>query len=148
MGRACVGQRGELHCAGFLGAAASCVAGSPWLDAAVVVSSAGLNPPVGAPQPLCVWSADGPVAGRVAAPALTMPALGLHLSIISGESDDPLVEAARIEAPSLADIGVVNEAAYGDVGSFQPLIAHGLADPRIETHGLRRVTTLFAWLPR
>ncbi len=132
LGRSGVGPEAEIRRPGLLGARIDAAAGNPWFDAAVV--PLGAAPPAEDPSvPGCVWTVGGAVPGRVEAADIAMPCLGLVL-------DDPAVDLGGgrlgVEAPSLAELGEVNERAYDAPGTFGPLMAP-LRDERVRTYGLR-----------
>ena len=106
------------------------LAASPWFDAVVV--PAGRTPPTDDPSlPFCIWSLTGPVDGRAPDPALAMPCMGLPL-------DGPLpfdVPDVDVAAPPLAELGAMNDRAYGSGPAFAPVAAR-LSDERVATHGL------------
>jgi hypothetical protein len=64
---------------------------------------------------------------------IATPCMGVAL-------DDPALQldggAPDVQEPSLAVLGEVNERAYGDAGTFGPLV-RALRDDRVRTHGLR-----------
>ncbi len=113
-----------------LGARLPDLTANPWFDAVVV--PVGATPPSDDPSlPYCIWSLTGPVDGRVPDPAVAMPCMGLTL-------DGPLpfdVPDVDVTTPSLAELGAMNDRAYGSDPVFAPLAAR-LTDGRVATHGL------------
>lgn len=132
LGRGGCGAEAEVRRPDALGARVPAAASNPWIDAAVV--PLGRRPPEDDPLlPRCLWAAEGPAPGREEDPWIAMPCLGLALEdpglVLDGGATD-------VGAPSLAEIGDINERAYGQFGVFGPLV-RSLDDPRIRTHGLR-----------
>jgi GNAT superfamily N-acetyltransferase len=117
-------------------------ADNPWFSAAVV--PLGMTPPLDDQAlPHCLWTVEERVDGRVEDLDITTPCLGLDLSKfndLNSDLDDDLNDEQRsaslIETPSLAIVGELNERAYGDSGTFGPLI-EAVIDTRIRTYGLR-----------
>jgi GNAT superfamily N-acetyltransferase len=103
-----------------------------WIDAVVV--PAGARPPErddpGLPHSL--WTlADVAIAGRVEQPSIAMPCLGLVL--------DPAVDlrgGLPVQRPTPAEVGEVNDRAYGQAAALQPLLG-ALHDDRVQAHGVR-----------
>jgi GNAT superfamily N-acetyltransferase len=116
--------------ADLIGSRIDQAADNPWFSAAVV--PIGMRPPEDEPQlPHCLWTIEDAVAGRVEAPEIATPCMGVSL-------DDPNlapVRELRVGTPSLAIIGELNERAYDDAGTFGPLI-EAANDTRIRTHGI------------
>ncbi len=106
-------------------------ADNPWFSAAVV--PLGQPAPADDPQlPHCLWTIENAAAGRVEVPEIATPCMGVAL-------DDPdlrPLSQIRVESPSLAIIGELNERAYDDAGTFGPLI-EAASDARIRTSGVR-----------
>ncbi len=132
LGRWGVGAEAVVRRPDALGARIHTAADNPWFDAAVVPLDA--TPPADDPQlPHCLWTVADMVPGRVEETGIATPCMGVTL-------DDPALEldggALGVETPSLAVLGDVNERAYGDAGTFGPLV-RALRDDRIRTHGLR-----------
>jgi ribosomal protein S18 acetylase RimI-like enzyme len=132
LGRWGVGSEAEVRRPDALGARIVAAADNPWFDGAVVPLEA--TPPDDDPLlPHCLWTVADSVPGRLEAPEIATPCLGVAL-------DDPSLDlgggASDVEMPSLAVIGDVNECAYGETGVFSPLV-QALRDDRIRTHGLR-----------
>lgn len=127
-----MGGEGVVRRPDALGARLGMAADNPWFDAAVV--PLGAAPPVDDPTlPGCLWTVDASVPGRVEKLDLATPCLGVALG-------DPALRLAApntaVAAPSLGVIGDLNEQAYGDTGTFGPLI-RALDDERVRTHGWR-----------
>ena len=109
-----------------------------WVDAAVVPF--GAAPPAAddpGALPHALWSAV-PVPGCAVHAEIAMPCLGLELAsadLADGERDP--------EAPSFAEVGAVNDRAYGDAYGQPAVLGPRLApfdaaaDPRLATHGIR-----------
>jgi GNAT superfamily N-acetyltransferase len=114
-----------------VGARIASVGANPWFNAAVVPYDA--TPPMDEPSlPYCVWTVADRVDGRIEDPTIAMPCMGLPLS-------GPLpftVEQVTVGSPSLAEVGAMNDRAYGADGVFAPM-ATRLKDDRITTHGIR-----------
>lgn len=119
-----------VRTADALGARLPAVA-NPWFDAVIVPP--GAAPPADrADLPLCVWSADAAVPGRVAAPDLVMPCMVIDLGDrLPVDPAPPLVEA-----PPATVLGAINDTAYGEPSGLAAL-APQIADPRIALHGVR-----------
>lgn len=131
LGRWSVGPEVVVRRPDALGARIDAAHGNPWFSAAVVPLDA--TPPPDDPRlPSCVWTVADAAPGRVQDPRITTPCMGVEL-------DDPALRldrgAADVGAPSLAVVGEVNERAYGESGTFGPLV-RALRDPRVRTHGL------------
>lgn len=132
LGRWGVGIEAEVRRPDALGARIRAAADNPWFDAAVV--PLGAVPPADDPRlPHCLWSVADAVPGRIEKAGIATPCLGLAL-------DDPALGSAGgapyVATPSLAVLGAINERAYGDAGTFGPLV-RALRDDRVRTHGLR-----------
>ena len=115
-----------------LGARIDAAATIPWFNAAVV--PAGESPPEeDDPRlPYCLWTVASAVPGRVEDTGVEMPCMGIELENLVAE-----VASMEVEVPSLAEIGDMNERAYGDTsGEFGPLV-EALQDDRVRTHGYR-----------
>jgi len=120
----------EIRSADAIGASLPAVA-NPWFDAVIVPP--GAEPPADRPDlPLCVWSAAGPVPGRVTAPHLVMPAMALDFGADLPVDPAPLA----VETPPAATLGAIGDRAYGDAPTLALLAPH-LADPRLAFHGVR-----------
>jgi GNAT superfamily N-acetyltransferase len=89
---------------------------SHWIDAAVV--PVGAAPPADAASlPHCLWIASGGRAeARTELPGITMPVMWLDLADVADES-------GAVEDVPLADIGAVNDRAYGGT-KLGPLIGN------------------------
>jgi GNAT superfamily N-acetyltransferase len=109
-------------------------ADNPWFSAVVV--PLGMAPP--ADDPLlahCLWTvSDQTVDGRVEDPDIATPCLGIDLSVRDLASRQRQL-ALEVGTPSPATLGELNERAYGDSGTFVPLIEAAI-DNRIRTYGL------------
>ncbi len=132
LGRWGVGPEAVVRRPDALGARIDAAADNPWFDAAVVPIDA--EPPADDPQlPHCLWSVAQNVPGRVEEPGIATPCMGVDLC-------DPALKldggASDVETPSLTVLGDLNERAYGDSGTFGPLV-RALCDDRARTHGLR-----------
>lgn len=107
---------------------------SPWLDAVVVAP--GVAPPPDDPGlPNCVWTFADAVEGRVEAPEIAMPCMGLDLDVDLDRdvvAGDGMVD---VISPTLAEVGAANDRAYGIDKLFEGIVAM-LRDDRIVTHGL------------
>ena len=123
----------ELRRPDALGARIAAAAGNPWIDAAVVPP--GAAPPADDPSlPTALWTLAGAVPGRVEAPEIALPCMGVAL-------DDPVLKLGDVaghetEAAPFAVVGDLNERAYGSAGWFVPVL-QALRTERIRTHGLR-----------
>jgi GNAT superfamily N-acetyltransferase len=130
MGLGSAGATSVVRRPNLLGARIDAANGNPWFDAAVV--PLGTVPPADDPGlPLCLWTVENAVPGRIEEPEIATPCMGVAL-------DDPALKFGgplEIEVPSLAVLGDLNERAYGDSGTFGPLV-QALHDDRIRTHGL------------
>jgi len=116
-----------------VGALVDAASANHWLDAAVVPADAA--PPARDDDglPHCLWTVADAVAGRVEEPGIAMPCLGVELDAVAGQDPEPPV---RVEVPSLAVVGEVNDRAYDQFEALGPLI-RALDDGRATTHGLR-----------
>ncbi len=134
LGRCAAGPDAEIRRSDALGARIDSAEENPWFNAAVVPF--GASPPADDPAlPYCVWADAGAVPGRVEAPEVVTPCMGLSLDDPSLDLDDAALEP---DSPSLEVLGEVNERAYDDPGGpFGPLMS-ALRDDRVRTHGLRR----------
>lgn len=121
-----------IHHTAALGARLPAAGDNPWFDAVVVPP--GAAPPADDPAlPLCVWTRCDSVPGRTAADHLVMPVMGIALDGLTASAPP------AIAAPALAEVGALNERAYGMAGYaalFAALARRG--DPRLRTHGLHR----------
>jgi GNAT superfamily N-acetyltransferase len=122
----------EVRWPNAVGARMRSAAGNPFFDAVIV--PAGAVPPPDDPRlPYCVWTVEDAVPGRMEEAAIATPCMGVAL-------DDPALDlrgpAPEIETPPLRVVGDVNERAYGDFGTFSPLL-QAVRDDRIRVHGLR-----------
>jgi GNAT superfamily N-acetyltransferase len=127
---ATLGGDGAVRRTDAVGALVASAAANHWLDAAVVPLD--VAPPADdAGLPHCLWSAV-PVPDRREEPAIAMPCMGMAL--------DDLESAGRatvdVEAPSLAELGEINDRAYEQVEQLAPLVRR-LRDDRLLTHGIR-----------
>lgn len=112
-----------------VGARVDFAADNHWLDAAVVPVDAA--PPADDPGlPHCLWTVARAVPGRREEPVIAMPCMGLALDAL-----EPVAPVA-VDEPSLAELGEVNDRAYGQVEQLAPLV-RALRDDRIRTHGVR-----------
>lgn len=133
LGRGYAGPTVEIRWPNALGARLDAAAGNPWFDAAVVPP--GAVPPADDPRlPLCLWTLADAAPGRIEMSALATPCLGVALN-------DPLLlahgaGAPLTEAPSLEELGNLNEQAYGETGFT--FLVRTLHDARIRRYGLRR----------
>jgi GNAT superfamily N-acetyltransferase len=105
---------------------------NPWLDAAGVPH--GFAPPAvdddGLPH--CLWAEADSVPGRFERGHIAMPCMGIAL-------DGPLAddgEALDLFTPTLDEVGVINDRAYGQDEALAPLV-RALRDDRITAHGVR-----------
>jgi ribosomal protein S18 acetylase RimI-like enzyme len=115
-----------------LGARLDGAVANHWLDAAVVPLDA--RPPADAPElPHSLWTVADAAPGRVEEPGIAMPCLGVALEGLDLAAD---LDGAELVTPSLAQVGAVNDRAYGQAEQLEPLIG-GLADARVGAHGLR-----------
>lgn len=122
----------EIRRPDALGAHLEAPGENPFFNAAIV--PAGVAPPADDPLlPYCLWTVAAAVPGRVEVPDLATPVMGLDLN-------DPTLDFADrvpyLETPSLAELGDLNERAYGDFGWFSSLV-QTLRDDRIRVAGLR-----------
>ena len=124
LGRTGVGGATEIRTPGVIGARVPWATDNHWVDAAVADAGAELVDP-----PHCVWSAVIP-EGRREIAEIAMPCMGLVLA------DWQPPDAARVETPSLAVVGELNDRAYGQRERLGPLIG-AIVDARVRTHGLR-----------
>lgn len=132
LGQAGIGPDAVIRQADAIGARIPAVAGNPWFDAVVVPP--GLAPPSDhARLPGCVWTTAAAVPGRVEAPEIATPCLGIALDAWDLDPDGAPLDR---DAPPLAELGAMNERAYGEAGWFVPLV-RALRDPRVRTHGVR-----------
>jgi GNAT superfamily N-acetyltransferase len=132
LGRAGAGPDAVVRRPEAVGANVPSAADNHWIDAVVV--PAGARPPErddpGLPHSL--WTiADGAIAGRVEAPSIAMPCLGL---VLDGAVDRG--GGLPVQRPTLAEVGEVNDRAYGQGFVLQPLLS-ALRDDRVEVHGVR-----------
>jgi ribosomal protein S18 acetylase RimI-like enzyme len=105
---------------------------NPWLDAAGVPH--GATPPAvdddGLPH--CLWAEADAVPGRRERGQIAMPCMGIAL-------DGPIADDGPppdFFTPTLDEVGLINDRAYGQVDALAPLIG-ALQDDRIATHGIR-----------
>lgn len=126
---ATLGGDGAIRRPDAVGAVVGFAADNHWLDAAVVPRDA--TPPADDPGlPHCLWSVADAVPGRREEAQIAMPCMGLALEDL--EPGAPV----EVEQPSLAELGDINDRAYGQVEQLAPLV-RALRDDRILTHGLR-----------
>ena len=124
LGRTGVRGAAEVRTAGVVGARVPWATDNHWVDAVVADAGAELVEP-----PHCVWSTVVP-EGRRELTEIAMPCMGLELD------DWQAPRAERVETPSLAIVGELNDRAYGQRDRLAPLIG-AIADERVRTHGLR-----------
>jgi ribosomal protein S18 acetylase RimI-like enzyme len=115
-----------------IGARIEAAAYNHWYDAVTV--PLGATPPLDDPElPHCLWTVADAAPGRIEAPGIAMPCMGVSL-------DDPALKlegaAALVQAPSLAELGRVNERAYGLNSGVFVLLLSALRDQRVRTYGL------------
>jgi ribosomal protein S18 acetylase RimI-like enzyme len=131
---ATLGGEGAVRRPDAVGALVGFAAENHWLDAAVVPGDAA--PPADDPGlPHCLWTVADVVPGRREEVGIAMPCMGLALAAL-----EP-VAPVEVEEPSLADVGAINDRAYGQVEQLAPLV-RALRDDRILTHGLQVDGTL------
>ncbi|MFB9991624.1 hypothetical protein ACFFLM_06550 [Deinococcus oregonensis] len=140
LGRGALGENVVVRRPNALGAPLECVNHNPWFDAAVVPLGA---PPTDDPLlPGCLLTTEDAVPGRVEDPSIATPCLGVALDDLAFPSS---VQAGELVTPSLEVLGNLNERAYGDAGTFSPLI-RALNDERVSTYGWLEGDT-FACVP-
>jgi GNAT superfamily N-acetyltransferase len=105
----------------------------PWLDAAAVPH--GFAPPEvdddGLPH--CLWAEADAVPGRYEREHIAMPCMGIALDDAAWpDGGEPL----DLVTPTLDEVGVINDRAYGQVEALAPLV-RTLRDDRIALHGAR-----------
>jgi GNAT superfamily N-acetyltransferase len=132
LGCAGAGPRAVIRRPGAIGAHVPSASDNHWIDAVVVPADA--QPPQrddpGLPHSL--WTvADGAIAGRVEEPSIAMPCLGLVL----GRAVD-LGGGLPVRRPALAEVGEVNDRAYGQGVALRPLLS-ALRDDRVAAYGVR-----------
>jgi GNAT superfamily N-acetyltransferase len=126
---ATLGGVGAVRRPDAVGAVVGSAAANHWLDAAVVPGDA--TPPADDPGlPHCLWTVADAVPGRREEPGIAMPCMGLALDGLEA------IAGVEVQRPSLADVGEINDRAYGQVDQLAPLVRE-LRDDRILTHGLR-----------
>jgi GNAT superfamily N-acetyltransferase len=129
---ATLGGDGAVRRPDAIGANVRAATDNHWLDAAVVPLDSA--PPADDPElPHALWTVAATAPGRVEEPGIAMPCMGLALDDLGTGAPGPAVD---VEAPALADVGAVNDRAYGQVDQLEPLVS-ALRDDRIRTHGLR-----------
>ncbi|MFO0950085.1 MAG: GNAT family N-acetyltransferase [Isosphaeraceae bacterium] len=134
LGRWGVDPSAELRRPGLLGARVDAMGDNPWMNAAVVLP--GASPPEDDPDlPFCLWTLAGAAPGRVEFPGVATPCLGVELDAPALPAG---VGAAEVGTPTLAEVGAINERAYGQSdGVFRRLVQGLRPDGRVRTHGLR-----------
>ncbi|AGY56653.1 GNAT family N-acetyltransferase [Gloeobacter kilaueensis] len=128
-----IGPEAEVRRPDAVGARIDAAADNPWFDGAVV--PLGKVPPTDEPRlPHCLWTVADAAPGRVEKAEIAMPCLGISLY-------DPTLNfeggASLVEAPPLAELGRINERAYGQQSGLFSQLVGALQDERIRTHGLR-----------
>jgi ribosomal protein S18 acetylase RimI-like enzyme len=115
---------------------------NPWFNGAVVPP--GLEPPVDdADLPYGLWTVSDSAAGRIEAPEIATPVLGLWLKNYSRPPKVGL-QSYTIGPATLAHVGDFNERAYEDVGVFGPLVRALENDANVRAFGLSRENELAA----
>lgn len=108
---------------------------NPWLDAAGVPH--GFTPPQvdddGLPH--CLWAEADAVPGRYEREHIAMPCMGLALNGAAPAFPDGGAPLDRV-TPTLDEVGVINDRAYGQVETLAPLV-RTLQDDRVTTYGAR-----------
>lgn len=118
---------------GVIGARVPDSPDNPWLDAAGVPY--GFAPPAADDEglPHCLWADAEEVAGRYEREHIAMPCMGI---VLDHEIPDTGGEPLDFFTPTLDDVGLLNDRAYGQVEALAPLVRK-LQDDRITTHGIR-----------
>jgi GNAT superfamily N-acetyltransferase len=132
VGRWGVGPGAVIRRPDAVGAHIPDVGANPWFDAVVVPFGA---PPPGRDDalPYCIWTAAERVAGRTEDPSIAMPCMGLDLT---GPRPAGWSGPITVDVPPLAEVGDMNDRAYGVDTVFGPLAAR-IADDRVATVGIR-----------
>jgi GNAT superfamily N-acetyltransferase len=117
---------------GVIGARVPDSRDNPWLDAAGVPD--GFAPPAQDDDglPHCLWAQADAVPGRHERGHIAMPCMGIAL-------DGPIAldgESLERFTPTLDEVGVLNDRAYGQVDALAPLV-RSLQDDRLATYGIR-----------
>jgi len=130
LGQGAAGEAVVLRRPDVLGARLEQANRNPWFDAAVV--PLGAAPPTDDPSfPNCLWTVEGTVPGRIEQTSIATPCLGI---VLDDPALPPFVRGRVVASPPLGVLGDLNERAYGDTGTFGPLI-RALDDERVRTHG-------------
>ena len=86
--------------------------------------------------PHCVWTVAGAAPGRTEVPEYVLVIMGLELDDPALNTSGRDCSSGASEAPPLATVAAVNDAAHSADGTISLLLG-ALDDPRVQTHGIR-----------
>jgi len=133
MGQAAEGPQAVIRRENAVGAGVAGMEDNPWFHSVTV--PLGQTPPMDEPGlPSCVWTAESAVDGRVEAPDIATPCMGMELR---GLQEPRMLPAGyAFGEVDMRTLGELNEAAYEqEAGSFTPLIAN-VSDARVDALGI------------
>jgi len=132
VGRWGVGPGAAVRRHDAIGARIPDLGANPWFNAVVVPYDV---PPPGddGSLPYCVWTVADRVGDRPEDPSIALPCMGLDLA---GHRPAIRSEPMTVDVPALAELGAMNDRAYGEGAVLGPLAAR-IDDDRVTTAGIR-----------